>query len=143
MTQGETKSARTPVSAAAASEKAARTQERAILALLAHARLEIAAREAGISRSTLCRLLQERAFLDALREARRQVFEAAMSRLQAEVGDAIAALHRNLTCRKPSVEVQAARTVIVEGRGSVEFFDLEDRVRQLEGAIKMREGRRR
>ena len=124
-------------------EKAARTQERAITALLAHSRLEDAARDAGISRSTLCRMLQGAAFQEAFRLARRQVLDAAISRLQAVTGAAVEALSRNLTCRKASIEVAAARAVLDHATRSVELFELEDRVRQLEEAIRLREGGRR
>ena len=138
MTRSETKSAR------GASEKSARAQERAIAALLAHAGLENAARAAGISRSTLCRLLQEPGFQAAFRLARRELLDAAIGRLQAATGAAVEALIRNLTCRgKPSIEIQAARAILDNHWRSLELGELEDRVRQLEDTIKVREGQPR
>jgi hypothetical protein len=124
-------------------DKEARTRERAIAALLTSARLEDAARGCGVSKSTLCRWLQEPAFQDAFRAARRQVLEAAVSSLQGATGAAVEALSRNLRCRKPSIEVQAARAVLDHAMRSVEFFELEDRVRQLEAAISQQAGGRR
>ena len=124
-------------------DKEARTRERAIAALLTSARLEDAARGCGVSKSTLCRWLQEPAFQDAFRAARRQVLEAAVSSLQGAAGAAVEALSRNLRCRKPSIEVQAARAVLDHAMRRVEFFELEDRVRQLEAAIRQQTGDRR
>jgi len=113
-------------------EKLTRAHDKAIAALLTAARLEDAARACGISKSTLCRWLQEPAFQEAFRLARRQVLEAAVSRLQAVAGAAVETLARNLTCRKAAIEVQAARAVLEHATRSVEFFELEDRVRALE-----------
>jgi hypothetical protein len=123
--------------------KLTRSHERAILALLAHARLEDAAREAGISRSTLCRMLQEPAFEAAFREARRQVFEAAVSALQGAMGAAAETLVRLLKCHRPMVELQAARAVFEQARQGELFLDLEERVRAIEANQAQRTGVRR
>lgn len=120
-----------------------RSRERAIVALMSHARLEDAAKAAGISRSTLCRMLADASFQGAYREARRQVFEAALSNLQEAAGAAVAALKRNLGCRKASVEVQAARAILDYSMRSVEMLELEERVRQLEASVSERAGGRR
>ena len=125
-------------------EKEARTRERAIAALLTTARLEDAARECGVSKSTLCRWLQEPAFQNEFRAARSRVLEATVSRLQGAAGPAVEALVRNLTCRgKPSIEIQASRATLDNHWKSLELGELEEGVRQLEAAIKMREGGRR
>jgi len=124
-------------------EKEARTRERAIVALLTAPRLEDAARQSGVSKSTLCRWLQEPAFQDAFRAARRRVLEAALSSLQEAAAAAVAALKRNLGCRKASVEVQAARAILDYSMRSVELLELEERVRQLEASLGHRVGGRR
>ena len=88
--------------------------------------------------------LQERGFQTAFRLARRELLDAAIGRLQASTGEAIEALRRNLTCRgKPSIEISAARAILDNHWRSLELGELEDRVRQLEEAIKLREGGRR
>jgi AraC-like DNA-binding protein len=125
------------------SEKAARTQERAILALLAHSRLEDAAREAGVSRSTLCRMLQEEAFRESFRAARTQVFEAAVSALQGATGAAVETLIRLLKCRRPMVALHAARAVLEHARQGELFLELEERVRAIEANQAQRTGGRR
>ena len=124
-------------------EKLTRSHERAIAALLSHARLEDAAKAAGISRSTLCRMLADARFQGAYRAARCQVLEAALSSLQEAAGAAVGALKRNLGCRKASVEVQAARAILDYAMRSVEMLELEERVRQLEASVSQRTGVRR
>ena len=123
-------------------EKLRRSHERAIAALLSHARLEDAARAAGISRSTLCRMLADARFQGVYRAARRQVLEAALSSLQEAAAAAVEALRRNLRCRKPSVEVQASRAILDYSMRSVEMLELEDRVRRLEASLSERAGGR-
>ena len=124
-------------------EKEARTRERAIVALLTAPRLEDAARQCGASKSTLCRWLQDPAFQEAFRSARRQVLEAALSSLQEAAGAAVAALKRNLGCRKASVEVQAARAILDYAMRSVELLEMEERIRRLEASVSERAGGRR
>jgi hypothetical protein len=124
-------------------EKTARMQEQAIAALLSHPKQEDAAKAVGISRSTLCRMPAEPAFHGAFREARRQVLDTALSSLQEAAGAAVAALKRNLGCRKSSVEVQAARAILDYSMRGVELLELEERVRQLEASIAERTGGRR
>ena len=96
-----------------------------------------------MSKSTLCRWLQEPAFQKAFRAARRQVLEAALSSLQEAAGAAVGALKRNLGCRKASVEVQAARAILDYAMRSVEMLELEERVRQLEASVSQRTGGQR
>ena len=118
-------------------------RDRAVVALLTASSLEAAARECGVSRSTLFRWSREPDFAEALRQAGRQVLNGAVAQLQALARPAVECLRRNLSCRKPGTEVQAARTVLEHATRSMELFELEDRVRQLEEAIKLREGSRR
>lgn len=124
-------------------EKSARSQEQAIAALLTHARLEDAARAAGVSRSTLCRMLADTAFQEAFRQARRQVLDAALSRLQAAAAPAVEALTRNLTCRKAAIEVSAARTILDQSIKSLELLELDARIARLEDAMHLAERKRR
>lgn len=124
-------------------DKLTRTQERAVAALLAHSRLEDAARSCGVSKSTLCRWLQEPSFQEAFRVARHQFLDASLSSLQEAAGAAVAALKRNLGCRKASVEVQAARAILEYTMRSVAMLELEARVRAIEANEAQRTGGRR
>ena len=124
-------------------DKESRMRDRAIAAILTTASLDAAAGLCFVSKSTLCRWLREPAFAEALRQAGRQVLDEALAQLHALARPAVETLRRNLRCKRPGTEVQAARTVLEHATRSVELFELEDRVRQLEEAIKLREGSRR
>jgi hypothetical protein len=73
-------------------QKLTRKQEQAVAALLVEATVQQAAERAGASPSTLKRWLKEPAFLAAYREARREVLEGSIGRLQAATGTAVDAL---------------------------------------------------
>jgi hypothetical protein len=120
-----------------------RLWEKAIVALLTTTKVEDAARSCGVSRSSMLRWLQDSAFQEAFRAARRRVLEAALSSLQEAAGAAVEALRRNLRCRKPSVEVQAGRAILDYAMRSVEMLELEERVRQQEASVNERVGNRR
>jgi len=124
-------------------DKESRMRDRAIAAILTTASLDAAATVCGVSKSTLNRWLREPAFAEALRQAGRQVLDEALAQLQALARPAVDALKRNLRCRRPGTEVQAARTVLEHATRSVELFELADRVEALEQAIRLREGGRR
>jgi hypothetical protein len=114
--------------------KRPRQEEAAISALLAEPTIAGAAVKAGIAESTLRRWLAERTFRSRFRDARRQVVEAAIGRLQTVATQAVDALERNLTCGVPAVEVGAARTVLDQAIKAVELVDLAERVERLEQA---------
>jgi hypothetical protein len=101
-----------------------RKQEAAVAALLARPNLEEAAREAGISVSTLRRWQQLPGFQQALRDARRQLVETTVAWLQATTTKAIATLLKNMDCGRPSVEVSAAVAVLDRALRGHELCDL-------------------
>ena len=88
-------------------------RERAVLALLSEKTVTDAAKRAGVNEKTLRRWLSEdEAFQTEYATARRTTFEAAMSRVQALTGKAIATLDELLGEKKhPNVRLGAARTV--------------------------------
>ena len=107
-------------------------QERAIIALLATPTIGSAAKAAEISEVTLWRWMKESEFKANLRDARRAVVEGAIGRLENAATDAVDALHRNLTCGTPSVEVGAATVILDQAIRAVELFDVVERVERLE-----------
>jgi hypothetical protein len=88
--------------------KSERKQEQAIAALLTCATIPQAAKQVGISESTLDNWLKEPEFLGRYRAARRQAMENAIALLQKATTSASAALMRNLKCGQAGVEVRAA-----------------------------------
>lgn len=111
-----------------------RQEEAALAALLAEPTIALAATKAGISHSTLVRWMAEPVFKARYREARRQVVEAAIGRLQTVTTKAVDTLERNLSCGIPAVEVGAAKSVLDQAVKAVELVDLAERVEQLEQA---------
>src|SRR5262245_47766505 len=70
-------------------EKLTRKKEQAIAALLCEATVQAAAARAGVSLSTLKRWLKEPEVRAAYRQARRELVEGAVGRIQAATGQAV------------------------------------------------------
>lgn len=109
-------------------------QEAALLALLSHKTLKEAALAAGVSMPTLWRYLRDPVFSLRYREARRELVECAMVRLQNDAEHAARVL-RDVADDKQapaSARVTAARTIIELSVKSVELGDLQQRLAALE-----------
>lgn len=113
-------------------EKLTRKQEQAVAALLAEPTLAAAAVRCGVGQTTLWRWLQDQAFNEAYRSARRTVVDGTIATLQQAAGEAVACLRRNLNCGRPGVEVRAATTILEQVLGTADRADLEARLRRLE-----------
>jgi hypothetical protein len=120
-------------------EKLSRKCNAAITALLTQPTLADAAASVGISETTLWRWLQRDDFRLKLRQAQETVFDGALKNLQSLTSEAVICLQRNLRCKRPSVQVQAARTILHFSLKSRELFDLETRISELESRIQERE----
>jgi hypothetical protein len=73
-------------------EKLTRREEQAVAALLECPSVEAAAKQAGVSYSTLKRWLHDPSFAAAYRCARRELLDVAVGRIQAATGTAVDAL---------------------------------------------------
>lgn len=113
-------------------EKLTRNQEAAIAALLDQPTQEAAAGAVGVTPKTLREWLKQPAFQRAYREARREIVEGAVVRLQQLCLSAVLALHRNLTCGNAAVETRAADIVLGRALEAVELGDLAQRLDDLE-----------
>jgi transposase len=120
-------------------EKLSRREAAAIVALLAHPTIPEAAKAAGVSETTLWRWLQRDDFRKKYREAQDKVFDGALGSLQGASTEAVDCLKRNLTSGTPSAEVQAAKVILEYTIKARELFGLDERIRQLEAALKDRE----
>ncbi len=107
-------------------------REQAILALLTHPTIPEAAKACGVGEVTLWRWLQDPAFAERYRAARRQVVEGAIASLQQMATEAATTLKRNLSCGTPSVEVRAALAILEQAIKGAELLDLAERVAALE-----------
>ena len=117
-------------------EKFSRKKEAAILSLLTHNTISEAAHACGVGEVTLWRWLQNPEFQEAYRQAKREAFSQAISRLQAESGKAVATLVEIATTgQKESARVMAARTILELAVRAVEVEELEERVSKLEAML--------
>jgi hypothetical protein len=109
-------------------------QEAALLALLSHRTLKEAALAAGVSMPTLWRYLRDPVFSLRYREARRELVECAMVRLQNDAEHAARVLRDVADDKEASAgaRVTAARTIIELSVKSVELGDLQQRIASLE-----------
>jgi transposase-like protein len=116
--------------------KFGRKKEEAIAALLTHRSIEDAARAVGIDPNTLLRWLKVPEFQKAYREARRQAFGQAISRLQYASGPAVTTLQRLTvdTNVPPAVRARAAYYILTLSKQSIEIDDIDARVAELERA---------
>ena len=112
-------------------------QEAALLSLLAHKTLKEAALAAGVSMPTLWRYLRDRVFSIRYREARRELVECAMVRLQNDAEYAACVLRDIADDKEASAgaRVTAAKTIIELSVKSVELGDLQHRIASLEEYI--------
>ncbi|HEX8775265.1 MAG TPA: transposase family protein [Pyrinomonadaceae bacterium] len=116
-----------------------RRHESVIVALLANPTMKDAATAAGVSESTVWRLMQREDFQKRYREAQDKALDGALGALQGAATLAISALKRNLDCGTPAAEVQAAKVLLDYTLKVREQFDYAARLKQLEMALKARE----
>lgn len=107
----------------------------AVLALLECGQIDQAAKKIGVSVSTFQRLMKTEPFQTAYADARQQVFEIGLSRLQALSVEAVQALKRNLTCGRPMAEIRAAGVILEHARHGAELMDILDRLTALEQKV--------
>lgn len=117
-------------------EKVHPKRDLAILTLLETGSLEATAKKIGVGYSTLTRWMQSDAFRTAYADARQQVFQVGLSRLQALSVEAVHALKRNLKCGRPMAEIRAASAILQFGTHGAELLDIADRLATLESRLK-------
>jgi hypothetical protein len=114
--------------------------EAAIAALLELPTIARAAEKVGVSEGTLHNWLKLPEFKAAWRAARQRVVEESIALLQRMSASAVATLHRNLTCGKPTAEIAAAVATLDRALRGVELADLIERVEMLEQAQAQKDG---
>jgi hypothetical protein len=114
--------------------------EQAIAALLTTDTIVAAAEQIGVSERTLLRWLQEDDFQHAYRDARRQVVQHAIVRVQRCTQEAVDALSDVMTNPEASAgaRVSAARSVLQFAMQAVQIEDLEARLATLEQRLAQR-----
>jgi DNA-binding MurR/RpiR family transcriptional regulator len=114
--------------------------ERGVNALLSCGRIEEAAHQCGVSRTTFWRLAQKPEFQTRLHEARLQLSREIVNSLQANALDAVSALREVMQNERtpPSTKVSAAGKLIELSFRAKEQLEMEERVAALEATLKRR-----
>ncbi len=104
------------------------------MALLSDPGLTSAAKAAGVGKATLWRWMQQPAFREAYRKARREAVEQARARLQQASGEAVEALREVMNDQDAphASRVSAARTVLDMAMEATSTEELEARLAALE-----------
>jgi hypothetical protein len=109
-------------------------QEAALAALLAHPTVRDAAKAANVAEGTLWRYLSDPTFSAHYKQARREVTDHLIMRMQADSTKAARILLEVAedTASPASARVSAARTIIEQALKGAELRDLMDRIEALE-----------
>lgn len=116
-----------------------RRHEGVIVALIANPKIKDAAQAAGVSESTIWRLMQREDFQRRYREAQETALDGALGSLQGAATQAIQTLVRNLDGKSETAQVQAAKVILDFTLKAREQFGYAARLKQLEEALKARE----
>ena len=113
-------------------------QGQAIVALLNEHSMSKAAQACGVSESTLHRWMDEPAFRNAYRKARRDAFSQAVALTQRYSMMAVNVLGKVMTDPQSpaATKVSAASTLFKFGREGIELDDLAARIEALEATVK-------
>jgi hypothetical protein len=111
-----------------------RKVELLVAALLEKPTIALAAKQAGVSKRTALRWMQQAEFQKAYREARRSVVENTIAVMQQRSMLATAVLYEIASnkAEKGSVRVSAARSILEYSLKGVELLDHETRITELE-----------
>ncbi len=96
------------------------------------ASLNLIAKKAKISESSLSRYLKDELFLSKWRELRAQAVEQAVARMQSLTLAAVETLNQNLTSGNRPSEVRTAISIIRDSVAAIETFDLSARIARIE-----------
>ena len=109
-------------------------QERAIAALLSESSIAAAAVQVGVTERTVYRWLDEPTFSEAYRQARQQVVQQALVRVQALTSNAVRVLEAVMTedSVPPGTRLAAAKVALEYAVKAVELEDLASRLARLE-----------
>jgi DNA-binding MurR/RpiR family transcriptional regulator len=117
-----------------------RRHEGVIVALIAHPKITDAAKAAGVSESTVWRLMQRSEFQQRYKQAQDEALNSALGSIQGAATEAVATLREIASSGKvESARVQASKTILDFTFKVREQFDLDERLKQLEAALKRRE----
>lgn len=117
-----------------------RRHEGVIVALIAHPKITDAAKAAGVSESTVWRLMQRPEFQQRYKQAQDEALNSALGSIQGAATEAVATLREIASKGKvEAARVQASKTILDFTFKVRQQFELEERLKLLEAALKRRE----
>jgi hypothetical protein len=117
-------------------EKKSRRLDQFLQALL-HSNVEAAAKAAGVSRATAFRWMRDQTVLERLREARRNVMQGAMEKLQENAAKAVDNLDElQRTAESEAVRLSASRANLEYAFKAVETCDVLARLDEVERILR-------
>jgi hypothetical protein len=120
-------------------------QTRTIEALLKEPTTDAAARAAKVSVTTIWRWLNDPIFSAAYRQARGQLLESTLTKLQAASGDAVETLRAVMNDAEANhgAKVSAARAVLEFSLKAREVLEVEQRLSDLESRLAAQDGQQK
>jgi hypothetical protein len=114
-----------------------RSQERALIAILAEPTLAAAAKRAKVNEVTIWRWMKQPAFYERYRADRRQMVEQSIGDLQRATTEAVETLRAvMIDPEQPApTRVTAARAILDHAFRGTELLDLVDRIDRLEALL--------
>ena len=109
-----------------------------IAALVAGNSIHVAAKIAGVGERTAHTWLKQTTFKKAYQDAKQAAFEESLESLRKCATEAIATLKRNLTAEESAVQVRAASILLSNAIQVHKIEQLEQRIAELEEALKTR-----
>jgi DNA-binding MurR/RpiR family transcriptional regulator len=117
-----------------------RRHEGVIVALIAHPKITDAAKAAGVSESTVWRLMQRPEFQQRYKQAQDEALNSALGSIQGAATEAVATLREIASSGKvEAARVQASKTILDFTFKVRQQFELDERLKLLEAALKRRE----
>ena len=112
--------------------KSADRKEKAILALLDGATILETSVQAGVSKKTLFKWLQELEFQQRLEQEKNNIRDKDINLLKSTVGDAIKTLRMLLRFQSENIRLEASRTLLEYGFKAIELSEIVERIQKLE-----------
>ena len=114
-----------------------RKTEEVIAALLQNPTIKEAANVAGLHENTVLRLMKQPEFQDQYRQARQELLQSTLNKLQELSSQAVATLSVVMAAQKSpaSAKVSAARTVLEMQLRLIETADILQRLAVIEGKV--------
>ena len=112
--------------------KSADRKEKAILALLDGATILETSVQAGVSKKTLFKWLQELEFQQRLEQEKNNIRDKDINLLKSTLGDAIKTVRVLLRSQSESVRLEASRTLLEYGFKAIELSEIVERIQELE-----------